>query len=201
MKKYILISFMIIISLNATSQKLDSWYISSITGDTLTTLKWQNLVYDKTILFSFRMVHINSNYTLELKYNFGDAQPFNVDKNDSIWLKCDNGLTLRLFSAYAVESKKGLSAYDGSVIGNTTYGVYVKYSITYMELKAIELQYVEKIRIFTSRGFDNVFFDIWDQKAISESARLITKKIEDYPIYSNSIEEKPYVDPQKDDKW
>ena len=186
----------------ANAQKIDECYINTKTGDTVLSTLWHNAEYSDASMLSFRFVRQNSKFRIELKYNFGKGPGFTVTKNDSIWVKFVEGWNITLFSQDSVSSQRGMASYPGSLKGVTTQGVYVFYDLSFIQVMTLQTQMVEKVRIFSSRGFDNILFSRDDRKALASQANVITNKIDQYPVISVSDEKiKAKAVEQKKDQW
>lgn len=192
----------LLVSLAARSQKVDDCYINSKTGDTVYTTYWETLVQTETCLLNFRLVRINRTFSMELKFNFGDSPDFSIAKGDSVWIKFTDGMNLPFYSVDQVESQRGLSAFEGSFKGLTTQGIYARYPLTYFQIVIFQSQLVDKIRIYSSRGFDNVILPKSKRDVISDCATLISRRVEQYQIRSGSTpEQNKAIEEQKKPDW
>ena len=112
------------------AQEIKDCYILTITNDTILSTDWVNLEKSETLLLSFRMVKHNSEYSMELKYNFGKGDVFSVAKGDSVMIKFDSGYSFSIYANDNVISKIGGASYPGSMKGAITQGVCVIYPLT-----------------------------------------------------------------------
>jgi len=203
MKTQFLILVFIGFSMQAICQKIDERYINTKTGDTVLSSLWNNVTYEDNGMFSFRMVHMNSDFYLELKFNFGKNPPFWVSKNDSVWVKFSDGLTIQLYSEDSVHSERGMAAIPDFLMGVTIQGVYVKYKLTFMQVMIFQSQPVQKMRVFYSRGFENIVFEKKQGNILSKCAELVSQRVDKYDIISvnpkDSEKEKKHPDESKKD--
>ncbi len=184
------------------SQKIDDCYINTKTNDTLLSTLWHNAEYSDDYMLSFRIIRLNSAFILEMKYNFGKAPEFSIAKGDSVWIKFQDGLIISLYSKQAVKSQKGMASYPGTFKGMTTQGVYAKYPLSFIQIMMLQTQPVDKIRIFSSRGFDNIPFSRDDRNTMFTNAKLIAQRVEKYQVISVSPDQdKPMPDKKKKDEW
>lgn len=189
---------LLLFTLSLPAQITGESYIMVNGLDTVRKTSWYNLENSSTILLSFRITKLNSDFTLELKYHFGADQRFKVAKGDSIWLKFDNGASLTLFSLDSAISRKAGATYEGSVKGLITPGVHVKYRISTGAVISLTYSKIEKIRIFSSRGFDNLVLNRRQQELIQDVAKYILSPT----VYKFKGEEKKEIpEEQKDEKW
>jgi hypothetical protein len=201
--KTIYIAMFMIIALFAKSQKIDEHYIATKTHDTIVTTKWTKVEKSDAFLLSFRLAKHNSQYAIELKFNFGDGPAFSVKKHDSVMIKFKSGWGFSLFSKDSVKSKIGMSSYPGSLTGLVTQGLYVIYPMTLGQVIALKTDQIEKMRIYSSRGFDNYIFLKYDYEYFMKSAIAITTPIAEWILVDYMKEDKPddIMEGQKDEKW
>lgn len=190
-------------SLTMQSQKIDDHYIVKSTRDTIVTTKWTKVEKTDFFLLSFRLVRHNSSYALELKFNFGDGPVFKVNRGDSVMIKFKSGWGFSLHAKDTVKSKKALSSYPGSMTGLTVQGVYVVYPITLGEILSLRMEKIEKIRLYSSRGFDNYILKEGEPDLFVNAASSITNPI---PLWDEmdqlKVEKKEeYLEGQKDEEW
>jgi hypothetical protein len=184
------------------AQKIDECYVNTKTGDTLVSTLWYNAEYSETSMLSFRLVHHNSDFFLELKYNFGKGPSFWITKNDSVWLKFTDGLTFTVYATDSVHSRRAMSASPGSFKGMTTQGIYAVYRLSFMQLMILQSQNVDKVRIFSSHGFDNIILSRADRKTMLQYAAMITQRVDKYQLISvASDQKKANDDEKKQDDW
>lgn len=191
--------FLCLVSIGLSAQEKGDCYIDAKTGDTVRNTKWYNLENASTYLISFRFVRINSAFTLELKYHFGEGGNFTIKKGDSLWIKFDNGASITLFSNDSAKSRKGAAAFPGAMRGLVTPGVYVRYPITASNMTAMSVLTVEKFRIFSSRGFDNIPVPRSREDVMKVCSRLIIVPESDCQVKEAK---EPEIDPeQKAEEW
>ena len=203
MKSLLTTILLLFISVILQAQKLDGHYIATVTRDTIVTTKWNTLDKSENILLSFRMVKHNSQFALELKFNFGDGPVFSVTKGDSVMIKFISGWGFSLYAKESVVSKVGLSSYSGSMSGAVTQGIYVIYPLTIGQLASFKSETIQKIRLYTSRGFDNFIFPESKYTCFPNAAINVSQHISDWIYIDHTEYYKPNnpVDAQKDDKW
>ncbi len=183
------------------AQELENHYIATETHDTIVSTNWVTIDKSETLLLSFRMTKHNSQYALELKYNFGKGPVFSVRKGDSVMIKFISGWGFSVFAGDSVVSKVGLSSYPGSLNGAVTEGVHVLYPLTIGEIAAFKSEAVEKMRLYTSRGFDNCIFPKYKRADLSAAAVAVSQIVTDWQIVKYKEDYHPDTKGQKEDKW
>jgi len=193
----------LILTITSQAQNVTGSYIATETNDTVVSTEWITIDKSETILFSFRMVKHNSQYALELKYNFGAGPVFSVAKGDSVMIKLLSGWTFSIHAKDSIVSKIGLAAHSGSVHGTVTQGVYVVYPLTIGELIALGSEGIEKVRLYTSRGFDNFIFPKSSQNDIEKASVNIAIPVTNWKRvkYMENYHPVTEIPKQKDDKW
>lgn len=196
-------TIILLTSLILQGQKIDDHYIVKSTRDTIVTTKWTKVEKTDFFLLSFRLTRHNSAYALELKFNFGDGPVFKVNKGDSIMIKFKSGWGFSLYAKDTVKSKKALSSYPGSMSGLTVQGVYVNYPMAIGQILSLRMEKIEKVRIYSSRGFDNYILKDGEPELFVNAATSITTPIviwdEEDQLKTEKKEE--YMDGQKDEEW
>ncbi len=203
MKCILLLLIMVTFTNFSQAQKLDDHYIAIKTNDTIVTTKWMKVEKSEAFLLSFRFSKHNSQYSLELKFNFGDGPVFSVKKGDSVMIKFKSGWGFSLFATDSVKSKVGMSAYPGSLTGLVTQGLYVIYPMTLGQVIALKTDQIEKMRIYTSRGFDNYIFLKYDYEFFVNAAVSITTPVPEWIYVDYMVKNKPsdLMEGQKEEKW
>jgi len=200
MKTSLLTFFSIfLLTLSLSAQQLDDHYIVTNTHDTTVTTLWQNVIHTETLLLSIRFAKHNSDYALELKFNFGKGPEFIVPKGDSIMIKFVSGWGFSKYAKDSIISGRGLSAIPGSLAGAVTEGAYVSYPLTFGEVAALAAESVEKIRIYSSRGFDNCLIQKLDRWGISQAALTVSQPIKEWVKLKYKPDESLKI--QKDSAW
>ena len=199
--KHLVILMLLLFNLSLQGQDLKDHYIVTSTHDTFVSTFWQTLENSKTMLLAFRFAKHNSEYSLEFKYHFG-GDNFKVEKGDSVMIKFMSGWTLTIYAKDGVESKKGLASYEGTFDGTVTPGVHVVYPITFGMLAALTTNNIEKVRIYSSRGFDNCIFPKSKRDVIAYKASVVSQRVTEWVTVKNG-ERQPGKEPkeQKDTSW
>ncbi|MFZ4569698.1 MAG: hypothetical protein ACOYM0_01050 [Bacteroidales bacterium] len=202
MKNLFLLITILLAGICTNAQKIDDCYINTRTGDTILTTLWENVVYTDENLLTLRMVKQNSSFYIEFKFNFGKSPSFSITRNDSVWLKFTDNLTLSLYSVDSVTSQRGMAACSVSPKGLTTQGITARYNLTFLQVMILQSQEIEKVRIFTSRGFDNIMIPKSQRKSIMGSAELITRRVDQYLRVSITDKQNKKVSEEpKDTSW
>lgn len=203
MKNILAFFALVIFSSFSQAQKLGDHYIAIKTNDTIVTTKWTKVEKSEAFLLSFRFSKHNSQYALDLKFNFGDGPGFSVKKGDSVMIKFKSGWGFSLFAKDSVKSKVGMSSYPGSLTGLVTQGLFVTYPMTLGQVIALKTDQIEKMRIYTSRGFDNYIFLKYDYEFFVNAAVAITTPVPEWIYVDNMEENRPsdLMEGQKDEKW
>jgi hypothetical protein len=124
-----------------------------LNGQTAAT-KWETICKEPDLLVNFRVTCQNSIITLDLKFHLGNHGDFSVSDTNSLWIKLLNGKKIKLKSKTNEVSVPG----GGSIhkTGITVPGAYVHYDIPNEYNDTLAKQFIEKIRIFTSRGYTDI---------------------------------------------
>lgn len=154
---------------------LEKCCIDSKTGDTLRATHWIQIVVTNDHLLNFRVLRKNSIYTLELSYHFGRNGPFSVAKGDSIWLKCKEGNKIIAYASEKVMSYVGGAKIPSWDAGRVTQGLAAKYIITPQEI--YRCSQIEKIRIFNSKGYNDIDWPMGTGGLVVQSLNLLKEKL------------------------
>lgn len=184
MKKHVFFILFLSITFSVHSQKFNDCYINTKTHDTLLTTLWKNVIYENNLLLTYRFVKLNSQFFIDLKYNFGKGPEFSISKKDSILFKFENGLILELFSNEEVKSRRGYSAYPDNPKGLTVQGITVRFPLTFIQIMIFQTQKLDKIRIFTSLGNEIAVIPKSLKDNFMNDASQITMKILQYVVVS-----------------
>jgi hypothetical protein len=168
---FCIISLILAPSTQAQNQGLKLCYIDTKTGDTIKATYWKKLIKTSDYLVTFCVSQKNSQRYLEVKFHFGEKEVFSVSDTNSLWIKLANGNTIKLKSRDNVTSRKGITATTEDPSGLTMQGAYVLYPVTHEQSIQMQSTTVEKIRIFTSRGFDTIKLDGLGMNLIADSFR------------------------------
>ncbi|MCX6245752.1 MAG: hypothetical protein NTU98_13740 [Bacteroidetes bacterium] len=168
---FCIVSLVLAPSTHAQTQGLKLCYIDSKTGDTIKATYWKRLIKTSDYLVNFCVSQKNSQRNIELKFHFGEKEDFSVSDTNSLWIKLANGTTIKLKSRENVTSKKGVTATAEDPSGLTMQGAYVFYPISHKQSIEMQSTTVEKIRIFTSRGFDTIKLDGSGMNLMADSFR------------------------------
>lgn len=178
MKKLIIV-LLFSLSMTAMGQGesgyIEKCYIDSQSKDTIISTYWKHLYYANPYLMNFRMTKINSTYMLDLKYHFGNGEMFTVEKGDSIWIKFAGGFTLPIYAIETVQSSLSGAAIEGEPAGVASIGVTVKYVIPYNKLLALAGNEIEKIRVFSSFGKNDLVIERQYSSTVLKAASLLIK--------------------------
>jgi len=153
-----LLSFVHVSGQGGDGGLLAKCFIDSQTGDTIRITKWTRVNYSSKYLLNFRMTRTNSFCTFDLSYHFGASEPFTIAKGDSIWLKFIGGMKLALYSKESAASVKGGAMTSRDPKGATIQGVKVKYDISQTQLLGLAGNELEKVRIFSSKGYIDILW-------------------------------------------
>lgn len=190
---------------------LEKCYIDSRSGDTIRETKWTLVGSASDYLLNFRMTRINSKFTLDLSYHFGAKEKFLVPKGDSVWVKFIGGAKITLFAQDSTRSYKGGAMIPGSLKGAVTPGVSVKYQMFPYQAYIFLANEVEKVRIFCSTGFKDVYWfkdnELNTNPELSysiQAAKLVLEKRKKYKVCEPDPEPKsvtPIEEGAKDDDF
>lgn len=204
MKNHLLLIIIFLCTSVAIGQDIKECYITMDTHDTLVATDWVKTKPSESLLVSFRMSKRNSIYYLELKYHFGKGSQFSITKGDSVKIKFKSGWGYTVFSSDSVVSKIGLAKIPGSTSGTITQGIYALYPLTIGEIAAMQFENIEKMRIYTSRGFDNFICPEWYQKFLKNAAVNILKPVSEYKLVQHGSDYKEVpesMEKQKEESW
>jgi hypothetical protein len=139
-----------------------------LNGQTAAT-KWETICKDPDLLVNFRVTCQNSTITLDLKFHLGNHGNFSVSDTNSLWIKLLNGKKIKLKSKTNEISVPG----SGSIhkTGITVPGVYVHYDIPNEYIDTLANKFIEKIRVFTSKGYTDIKIGDWSGSLISYAFR------------------------------
>jgi len=200
MRKIISLFFSLIVGPSFGQYYIDKAYVNTYTNDTVVYTYWQNLSTNKTFVLNYRFYKLNSKYFLQLRYSFGDAPRFSITKNDSVWFKFTDLSTIVLYAEKEVKSMKGMGSTSSVFKGVTTYGIDAKYLLSNDDMKKILYYGIEKIRIFSSRGFDNLDISDDKQESMASYAHAIIVKPWKYKKV-NKFEDSNVSGDQKKEEW
>jgi len=136
--------------------------------------KWETIYKKPDLLINFRVIQSNSQVTLELKFHLGNHGDFSVSDTNSLWLKIINGSTIKLHNKWNEISADGGGSI--STTGITVPGIYVKYDISDNLVDTLAVNFISKIRIFTSKGFTDVPIGDWSGSMLCYAFREIKNK-------------------------
>ena len=152
---------------------LDKCFIDAA-NDTIKTTEWCAVHRSRDFLLNFRITKKNSHCTLELKFHLGNYGLFSVSDTNLLWLKLLNGETIKLRSLSNTEAVKG----GGSIgiPGITVPGVYVLYEVPDSIARILRSVYIDKMRIFTSKGYNDGVIGTFGGSKISRGFDLVYEK-------------------------
>jgi hypothetical protein len=154
---------------------LEKCFIDSKTGDTIIKTKWTRVNYSSKFLLNFRMTRIDSEFTFDLSYHFGPSEPFTVAKGDSVWIKFFGGMKVVLYSKASAQSDKGAAMTSKDLRGATVQGIKVQYIISKTQLLGFAGNEIEKIRIFSSKGYKDI---LWPKPYQDELSPLLSNTVQ-----------------------
>lgn len=99
----------------------------------------------------FRLSKVDSLYTFDLKLFFGDRSYFTIRQGDKLMFKLNDGAVWQIESLETKISRTGQGSID--IIGSALPGVAISYGMNSDMLDALANNKIEKIRIYTSRGY------------------------------------------------
>lgn len=99
----------------------------------------------------FRLSKVDSLYTFDLKLFFGDRSYFTIRQGDKLMFKLKDGSVHAVESLETKISRTGQGSID--IIGSVLPGVAISYGMNSDMLDALANNEIEKIRIYTSRGY------------------------------------------------
>ena len=139
-----------------------------LNGQTAAT-KWETIYKGPDLLVNFRVAYQNQTITLDIKFHLGNHGNFSVSDTNSLWIKLLNGKKIKLMSKSNEISIPG----GGSIhtAGMTVPGVYVHYDIPQEYNDTLAKIFIEKIRIFTSKGPTDIKIGDWSGSIIMYAIR------------------------------
>ena len=175
MKKHFILNFFFSILLfqistsNISAQEIVEDQTDEFTKNVIKRTSWEKLAMDSKIMAYFRFSKINNNLYFDLK--IGDGSVFSIDKGQEFMFKSIDGDVIKIQNAEYKLTCAGCAAIG--VMGSSGQGIMTSYLIdneTAVQLKSIN---VEKVRVYTSKGYFDVDLKSKNSMKINQSLNLI----------------------------
>jgi hypothetical protein len=192
--------FVVFFGLSGAAQpdnNLKTCFIDARTGDTIKATHWARLVKADFLQVNLRASQKNSQVCLELLFNLGEVEPFSVSDTNSLWLKFQNGTTMILKSRDNTTSKKGITVIPEDLSGVGKQGVHCYYPATHDQYVLLQSYLVEKIRVFSSLGYETAKLDGAGMSVIGDACRAVWFKPKKYTV----MNEPPEVEAKIEEPW
>ena len=167
MNKFILNFILILFISNIYSQKIKRDIIDEFTDSRIIETSWERMGLGGF----YRFKKVNGTYYFNFKYPRMNV--FSVAEGAKLILKLEDGSRLTLFNSEYEISSIGAGAIG--LVSSGTWGVSIYYPVTELELKIFEKINVEKYRIYTSLGYNDIEMKSKHSKKLKKSALLILR--------------------------
>jgi len=157
-------------------------YIDAGSGDTVKKTTWSDLHRKFDTVISFRIVCLNTNRILELKFGIWNDGPFVMRDSDSLWMNLTDGSTLSfpsLINARSVETERAMPY---NMPGGSGQEIWVRYGVTKDQALIMESNGISKIRFSSSRGMDHFTIGTGAGEQISEAIRQVSLADKRYKV-------------------
>jgi hypothetical protein len=151
MKKITLTCLILLgIGTGLSSQEWTKSYLDTLTGDTIRITQWQNIIKKSDLMLNFRVVKVNADMYLDLKFHLGRMDTFAVSDTNSAWIVFSDGTNIHLRNEVNDSATKGGGSIDG--LGATERDIWTRYPIGQESFLILQSKFISYIRISTSRG-------------------------------------------------
>lgn len=147
--RIIIISAFILFTNDLISQEIVEDKIDEFTNNSVKRTSWEKLVWEMDLTVYYRISKINEIVLIELKAS--NRSVFSIAKDQELMLKLVNGEIIKLLNVEYVLTCTGCGAIG--LNGSGAEGIHATYMLDKETIDKIKVSQIEKIRIYTSKGY------------------------------------------------
>jgi hypothetical protein len=170
MKKFTIITLILIAFYQSQSQKLVEDGVDEFTGNYVKRTSWKTICENMSIVVYFRVTKINKDIFFNLKV-MKNNKVFSIDKDALLMFKLENKEVVELPNLEYAMTCIGCGAI--SISGSQTEGIETSYLLNHEQFNKLKNNVAIKFRIYSSLGYMEDDLKLNNYEKIKKSLTLI----------------------------